>query len=710
MPVVCYPLLRLIALILLLGVSSVIAAEAPLSVDDLYRNPAPSLIGTRPTGVSWSPDSRQFAFTWNDAGGAFRDLWIAASGASEPERLTHHKESAGVSGTGVSQIAWLDTRQLAYVLGDSLMIRDHQEGVSTARLKAVGLQRLSASPAGRHLAFLSEAGLSMIATTEADSAPTVLVERESEVSRIASFEWSADGSRIVFVRIDESALPERDLHFYTRSGHQRLKIRRAFPGDETARFRIGVVDVASGQVRFLDRPDARDYIWNYGISADGSRVFVNGSDPLIKHHRIDVYAVDSGRRTVFYQEHDPLHLRPDWQAAWAPGDQGLVILTDRDGFLHLYHQAEAGGTLRALTSGQWEIADFEVGADGMIYFRSNQSGPGDRQLWRVPFAGGKAEPVTSRPGTHLLTFSPDGAHAVSLFSDDRTPHDLYDLNLSSGAMRRLTHSPQADFDQYPWADVRYVEFPSRTDDVSLVGRLSVPPDFDPKRRYPLIVGSVYSDSVSNQWGGRQAHPTWGLDQALVSRGYLLLAVNVRGSWGQGRAHNQGQRYGYGIVDIEDLHSGVEYLIAEGFVDKDRVGLWGSSYGGLMTMMSLFKKPSVYAAGIAGAPATNVAHAYPGQMWVMGETTGDDQPGRYESQSALYHSAGLADPLMIIHGTRDPVVLYSDTIAVVEDLIEREQPFELVTLPGVGHGWDNETPEVRRFTFKKMIDFFDRHLR
>jgi dipeptidyl-peptidase-4 len=577
-------------------------------------------------------------------------------------------------------------------------------------LKAAGLQRLSASPVGGQLAFLSGAGLSVIATTEVDSAPTVLVERENAVSRIQSFEWSADGSRIVFVHIDESALPERDLHFYTRSGQQHLKIRRAFPGDQTARFRIGVVDLASGQVRFLERPDARDYIWNYGITADGNRVFVNGSDTLVKHHRIDVYDVDSGRRTVFYQEHDPLHLRPDWQAAWAPGDQGLVILTDRDGFLHLYHQAEAGGALRALTSGQWEIADFDVGADGMIYFRSNRSGPGDRQLWRVPFAGGTAEPVTSRPGTHQLTFSPDRAHAVSLFSDDRTPHDLYDINLSNGAMRRLTHSPQGDFDQHAWAEVRYVEFSSRTDDVRLVGRLSVPADFDPKRRYPLIVGSVYSDSVSNQWGGRQAHPTWGLDQALVSRGYLLLSVNVRGSWGQGRAHNQGQRYGYGIVDIEDLHSGVEYLIAEGFVDKDRVGLWGSSYGGLMTMMSLFKKPGVYAAGIAGAPATNVAHAYPGQMWVMGEATGDDQPGRYESQSALYHSAGLADPLMIIHGTRDPVVLYSDTIAVVEDLIDREQPFELVTLPGVGHGWDNESPEVRRFTFRKMIDFFDRHLR
>jgi len=701
---------RPLTLIAVLASTAVQAADAPLEIDDLYRKPRPSLIGTRPAGVTWSPDSSRFAFTWNDTGEAFRDVWVAAAEDLAPTRLTRHSGVDGATGDGVAGVTWLDAHRVAYRLGDELMIRDLRRDTSRTRLQAAGLRRLAASPAGGELAFISSAGLSLIAATDADVPARVLVGVDHGSARIGSFEWSADGSRIAFVVVDRSPLPEREIHYYTREGHRRLDVRRAFPGEATAHFRIGVVDVASGRVRLLDRTDERDYIWNYGITADGARVFVNGSDPLVKHHRIDVYDVDSGARTVWYEEHDPMHLRPDWEAAWAPGDRGLIILTDRDGFLHLYHQAEAGAALRTLTRGEWEISDFYPGADGRVYFLSNRSGPGDRQLGRVPLAGGAVEVVTAGHGTHLPTFSPDGARAVSLFSDDRTPHDLYHVDLSSGATTRLTHSPRSDFDDYTWADVRYIEFPSRTDDVTLIGRLSVPADFDPERRYPLIVGSVYSDSVSNQWGGRQAHPTWGLDQALVSRGYLVLSVNVRGSWGQGRAHNQGLRHGYGIVDIEDLHSGVEYLVGEGFVDPDRVGIWGSSYGGLMTLMSLFKKPGVYAAGIAGAPATNVAHAYPGQMWVMGEAGGADQPERYEAQSALYHSAGLVDPLMIIHGTRDQVVLYADTIAVAQDLIEREQPFELVTLPGVGHGWDAGTPEVRRFAFRKMIGFFDRHLR
>ena len=680
-----------------------------LDIDGLY--PEIPLLGTRPRAMTWSPDSKRLAFTWNKRGEAGRDVWLWSPGASEPQRLTG-PSTGGASDEeaprdSVSEVAWLDETTVAYVAGADLYLREIDAEDGEVVPGAEGARRLSPSPAGDRIAFLTADGLAVM---RPGAAPQLLVPTADAAVRISALEWSGDGRRIAFVESDWRELPERELHYYTRDGHQTLTARRAFPGEPIARYRIGVVDVATGMIRRLDRPETTDYVWNLGISDDGSRVFVNGSDALVKHHRIDLYDVATGAREVFYEERDPKHLRPDWRAAWAPGDAGLVILTDRDGFLHLYHGKAPGEPLRQLTSGAWEIDEFWLGGDeDWLYFLTNRSGIGDRQLYRVPFAGGEVERVTSGHGTHQPALSPDGQHVASLFSDDQTPHDLYYVPAVGGDLERITRSPHPAFDKQPWADVRYIEFPSRTDDVTLVGRLSVPRDFDPMRRYPLIVGSVYSDSVTNQFGGRQAHPTWGLDQALVARGYVLLAVNVRGSWGQGRAHNQGLRHGYGIVDIEDLASGVEHLIAEGFVDPERVGIWGSSYGGLMTMMSLFEKPELYAVGIAGAPATNVAHAFPAQRWVMGKHTGDDQPGRYESQSPLYHSEGLEDPLMIIHGTRDQVVLYSDTIAVVEDLIEREQLFELVTLPGVGHGWDAEAPEVRRFAFKKMIEFFDRYL-
>lgn len=680
-----------------------------LDLDGLYRGPGSSLIGTKPANVTWSPDAQSVAFTWNDAGGQTRDLWTWNTSAQELNRLTRHGEDEQTKGS-VTDVAWLAGPEAGWVYAmDDGLHQLSSDGSSRHIVEVAGLRQLTSSPNHQALAYVTSEGLFVLSALK--SKPRRLVALEDPALRPGSLQWSTDGQRIAFLLTDYRPLPQRAIHYYTRDGHQEMTVRRAFPGEPTSLYQVGVVDVSSGMLRYLPRPDESHYVWGFGLDAAGERVFINSSDLLVKHHQIRVYDLASGSNELVYQEHDPNHLRPDWQVAWAPDGEGLLILTDHEGYSHLYRQPKPGASLQPLTAGDWEVAKFWANADAdWIYFLANRSHLADKQLFRVRVSGGEIERATQGHGTHAPFFSPDLAQAVTLFSDDNTPHDLYSLDIAGGATTQITSSPQPDFYQQSWADVRYIEFPSRVDGVNLVGRLSLPPDFDPEQQYPLIVGSVYSDSVLNQWGGRQSHPTWGLDQYLVARGYLLLNVNVRGSWGQGRAHNQGLRHGYGIVDIEDLHSGVEHLISEGYVDPKRVGIWGSSYGGLMTMMSLFKKPGVYAAGIAGAPATNVGHAYPGQRWVMGPESGEDQPARYQSQSPLYHSAGLEDPLMIIHGSRDQVVLYSDTIAVVQDLIDREQMFELVTLPGVGHGWDAEAPEVRRFAFKKMVRFFDRYLR
>jgi dipeptidyl-peptidase-4 len=230
---------------------------------------------------------------------------------------------------------------------------------------------------------------------------------------------------------------------------------------------------------------------------------------------------------------------------------------------------------------------------------------------------------------------------------------------------------------------------------------------DRTKTYPAILGSVYSNTVRNQWGGRTAHPTWGLDQYLVQEGYVLLNVNFRGSRGNGKALRRGIRLDYGGIDVEDLHSGVKYLESLGFIDMDRVGIWGSSYGGLLTCMSLFKKPGVYKAGVAGAPATNVWHAMTGEMRVM--MAPQDQPDEYRDSSAYTHAAGLQDHLMIIHGMRDRIVLYKDSVTLVERLMLMGKDVDLVTLPNSGHGWDTEGSYQTIYAFNKLVGHFERYL-
>jgi dipeptidyl-peptidase-4 len=687
--------------------------EATLSLNEIYA--LPNMIGTEPKGASWSDDNSHLVFLWNDKGRGFRDVWIYNVETGKKKQLTHHDpdEKAAELHQGISQVIWLNSEagSLAYTLNGKLYGFD-KNGSRQLEADKSGVRSLSLSPNGNILAFTVGGNLMIRAADINHNEPAkMLVKFDNPKKFIASFKWASDNKTLVFQSMDTSEVAERDIHYYANQNIQVDRVTRAFPGEKTAKFNIGQVDVLYRQIHYFERPNDRDDVWGYGLSADDNRLFINSSDDLAKHHTIYMYDVLSGKREVFYYEYDAKHLRPDWRVAWAPNDDGLIILTDRDGYLHLYHQKTAGGEPRALTSGKWEIASFKVDAQGeQIYFIANKSALPEQLLYRVSMKGGDTELVSeARPGTHEVSFSPDMSMAVSIFSDNETPRDLYSIDLRAKKTKQVTSSPLPSFYKQPWGSVKFVNFKSHVDGVPLIGRLSLPKNFDKNKRYPLIVGSVYSDSVRNQFGGRIYHPTWGLDQYLTSIGYIVLNVNVRGSWGQGREHNQGQHHGYGVVDINDLHSGVKHLVAEAMVDEKRVGLWGSSYGGLMTMMSLFKKPGVYAAGIAGAPATNVRHAYPGQMWVMGRPTGDDQPERYSSQSAMDHTSGLEDPLMIIHGSKDQVVLYSDTIEVVERLIADEKMFELVTLPGSVHGWDAVGSVQRKFAFKKMVEFFNRYL-
>jgi dipeptidyl-peptidase-4 len=187
----------------------------------------------------------------------------------------------------------------------------------------------------------------------------------------------------------------------------------------------------------------------------------------------------------------------------------------------------------------------------------------------------------------------------------------------------------------------------------------------------------------------------------------LLNIDFRGSLGYGRKFREDMLKGYGVVDIKDIASAALYLKSLPYIKKDRIGIWGSSYGGLLTLMSLFKNPDLFACGIAGAPATNVHHAFPGQMEVM-KSTGDKKA--YENSSAYFWSKNLKAPVMIIHGIRDVVVLFMDTVSLARKMIREGKDFDLVILPDAPHGWDLGPGYQTIFAFKKMVQFFARYLK
>jgi dipeptidyl-peptidase-4 len=583
---------------------------------------------------------------------------------------------------------------------------------------------------------LKEGDVWAIRMTESEDSRTAAaaVQRSQIVQpdvRVRSFKWSPDSRRLLVLEADESGVPQRSIPDYLTEEPQMVRLRRAYPGDEPVRTRLGLVDAGRDRSAGASVERASDTFWldlgvdggsppdmilGYDFSPDGRHIAVDTSNLYAKDRQVLMVDVDENGATaparVVARDLDPENETfYFWRIAWSTDSRLLYFLSDREEDYHVWAVPPSGGSARRLTSGRWAVAEMHPIAGGLLVV-GNRGNAEERQLFLVSDRGGEPTRVSRRPGTHSPTPSPDGRWAAVSFSNDATPPELLltrlDAPAGETAERQVTHSPIDEFASYRWAQPAYVTFPSHVDGSTLNGRLTLPPDFDPSKKYPAILGSVYTDSVRNQWGGRTAHPTWGLDQYLAQEGYVLLNVDMRGSWGRGREHRRGIRLDYGGMDIEDLESGVRFLGTLGYVDLDRVGIWGSSYGGLMTAMSLFRKPGLYAAGVAGAPATNVWHALTGQMAVMMHP--EDQPAEYADSSPFLHAEGLEDPLMIIHGMRDWVVLFKDSVTLVQRLIMLGKDVDLVALPNAGHGWDNEGLAQTRFAFKKLVEHFDRHLK
>jgi dipeptidyl-peptidase-4 len=389
----------------------------------------------------------------------------------------------------------------------------------------------------------------------------------------------------------------------------------------------------------------------------------------------------------------------------------VYFTSDRAHDYHVWQVDAAGGTPRAITSGPWAVFGFTVTPRGLIVV-ANEGRAEERHVYRVPLRGGAAVRMSVRAGTHTPVVSPDGRWAAVLFSSDTVPPDLFVTDLAAArpgaaSEQRVTSSPRPEFAAYTWPAPRYVTFTSRADGATVHGRLLLPPNYTPNRRWPVVVGSIYSNTVRNQWGGRNAHPLWGFDRVLLEKGYVVFALDVAGSSGHGTAFRRRIRLDYGGIDVEDIHSGVEWLVTQGIADASRVGIWGSSYGGLLTSMSLFTKPGVFRAGIAAAPATNVLHALTGEQRVM--DTPQQRPTEYARASSSTKAAGLKDALMLVHGMRDVVVLYRDSVWLLQYLMQLGRDVELVTLPDAPHGWDLGPRYQTRYAFQRMLDFFDRHL-
>jgi dipeptidyl-peptidase-4 len=679
----------------------------------------------------WSPNSANLAFLWNEHGSPFRDIWVVSASDTAPRRLTDmgktYPYQDGVDPDpykalaqsieartrgGVSDFAWTpDSAALVFTYRGDLF-RTSLDGSGLARLTQGGGagSSLAFSPDGRFVSFLRGGDLWLFnpATRATIRATHVGVPAIGEVPvgqyhrpdvEVGSYVWAADrpayvwspdGKYIAFHYEDRRQMRTVPFPYYLTDETSMNVHRRGYPGDHDEIRAVGFYTVDEGQMRLVDLPDPTlRTIGSVAWSPDSRLLLVDESTDVAEDRWL--YAVKRENRAFEEVWHDHGDGRVNLTAVsqWTTDGRGVVFVGDLDDRYRLYSLPLGSRTPKRLTSGTWDVAGargagaITVSPRREIFFVSTEKSPYERQVYRMPEDGGAITQITSLPGVHTPIVSPDGSTVALLSSNDVTPTELYLVGAGGGPERRITHSPPPEFYEYHWVQPRYVTFKSRTDNFTLHARILEPPGLVRGKKYPVIFGSTYSNTVRNQWAGLNAT----LQQYLaLERGYIGVLVDVRGSTGYGRAFREKFLMDWGGGDVEDLQSAVDYLKTLPYVDGDRIGIWGSSYGGLLTVFTLFEKPGLFAAGVAGAPALDPS--FFGTDDVEITRLPNTHPEAFR-RSALQLGEKLRDHLLIIQGMQDDVVPFKTTVMLAERLMKLGKDFDIAIAPTAPHGWSQK---------------------
>ena len=693
------------------------AQEPPLTIDRIVSQP--SLTGTSPAAPAWSPDSRLLAFLWNDAALPRREIWAVDQDGSNLRRVTRDTEGAG----GVGSFVWTpDATALVYLRSGDLW-RVSIPGGDGERLtnSRGGKSDLAVSPDGRYASFLQEGDLWLVdlgtgLLTQAtdvgvpsiSSVPLGRYNRpDVEIGPYVwggpTYKWAPDSRTLAVHYVDRRNMRVVPFPYYLGEETLVNNLRRGYPGDPNEHRAVGFYNIERDELTLLDLPDPTatrvvDFSWSSG----GTLLVDRESDTAVDRW---LHVAEPSTRRVEQIWHDQRESRVYTAigSAWHADGERVLFLSDIADRYGVYLLAPGDDEPVRLTSEDYDVTAVPVFAEEgrTVFFQSNEPSPYERHVFRMSAEGGVATRITSRPGQHRAYPSPNGTKIALLHSGDVSPTELYLVDSQGEGERRITTSPPAEFGRRSWARARYVTFPSRIDGYTLHARVLEPATIEPGKRYPVVFGPAYSNTVRNRWAGTNA----ALHQLLVEHGFIVVQVDVRGSTGYGRAFREEFLMDFGGDDVEDLQSAVEYLSTLPHVDPERVGIWGSSYGGTLTIYSLFRKPGLFKAGVAGAAA--VDPYFFGTDDVAISRRPQSHPEAFARGAAQY-AGNLEDHLLIIHGMQDDVVPFKTTVALAEELMRQGKDFDFAFAPGATHGWTRPS-HYARYLLGKLVAHFDRYL-
>jgi dipeptidyl aminopeptidase/acylaminoacyl peptidase len=454
------------------------------------------------------------------------------------------------------------------------------------------------------------------------------------------------------------------------------------------------------------------------VSADGRQIVASARSADNKDRWLVALDPDTGRTRIIDAQHDDAWVRETMFAAlsveFLPDDRRIAFLSERDGWTHLYTLDVASENARPvqITSGTWEVAAAQLARDGRHFFiTTTEVHPSERHLFSVAVEGGARTQITSMSGSNEGTPSPDESTIAVIYSYSNKPPEVFVMPNRPGATaRQVTTTPTEEWRTFNWIDPQLITFKAR-DGGDVRARLFTP-EMIGARRDPARPGVVFVHGAGYL---QNAHRYWStyfreymFHNLLASRGYVVLDVDYRASSGYGREWRTAIYRHMGGKDLEDIVDGAKYLAAREQVNPRRIGVYGGSYGGFITLMAMFTTPDVFAAGAALRPVTDWAHYNHGYTSSILNVPQKDAEA-YRKSSPIYFAEGLKGALLICHGMVDTNVHFQDSVRLVQRLIElRKENWQLAVYPVENHTFTEETSWADEY--KRVLALFEDHLR
>jgi dipeptidyl-peptidase-4 len=722
-----------------------ISAAEELTIERLVASPSLSGPGVR--GLKMSPDGTRITFlkgkeknfrqtdlwaydvaTGETAMLVDSDLLLPEGGEQIDEVEKARRERLRISTTGIVSYQWSpDGKALLFPVSGDIYYYDFDGRPKQLTATEATETDPKISPKGGYVSYVREqniyvydleSGEERAFTTEGGGNISFGMAQfvvQEELGRLTGYWWAPDDSRIAFTRIDESDVPELTRYEISGSGVTTIQQRYPLAGTTNATVELFTAPISDGSDRTEVKNKGRDtddiYLVRVHWGKDSETLYYQ----ILSRDQKTMWLMEGDIATgaaspvarekskTWINVHDDFHLLKDGRR--------YIWSSEKSGFRHLYLRNVTGGRAKQLTRGKWQVNGLVSVDEGqeLVYFTGHKDGALERHLYVVDFDGKNMRRLTEAEGWHGVSMPKKAGDVfIDRYSAPGVPPQVALRSVEDGALVAWLEENRLEEGHPVWPyreQLTEKEFGQlRAEDGQMLDYyVQKPVGFDPAKTYPAVVhvyGGPHGRTVRKSWG-------IGFNDILAANGYVVFSLDNRGAADRGVKFESPIYRNMGGPEVVDQKLGADFLAGLPYVDENRIGVWGWSYGGYMSVLMLAKDPGTYAAGVSVAPVTD---------WKLYDTAyterymghPDEEAEAYEASSHFPYAADIADPLLLVHGMADDNVFFDNSVKLMEALQNERVPFELMTYPGKKHGIRGEDTRAHLWTL--VLDFFDRELK